>query len=155
MNSEKFGIGQPVRRKEDVRFLNGRGRYTDDIDMPGQAHLAILRSPHAHARIVSLNVEPARAAPGVIAVLTGHDAAADGIGLFRVQIEVPARAGTPPLYCPPRPILQTEAVRFVGDPVVAIVAETRAQAEDALELVEIEYDMLPAITETGRARLRR
>jgi carbon-monoxide dehydrogenase large subunit len=148
---DQFGIGQPVRRKEDVRFLTGRGRYTDDIDMPGQAHLAILRSPHAHARIVAMNLDAARAAPGVIAVLTGHDADADGIGLFRVQIEVPARAGTPPLYCPPRRILQTDAVRFVGDPVVAIVAETRAQAEDALELVGVEYDALPSATDTGSA----
>jgi carbon-monoxide dehydrogenase large subunit len=150
-DGDQFGIGQPVRRKEDVRFLTGNGRYTDDIDLPGQAHLAILRSPHAHARIVSLNVEPARGAPGVLAVLTGHDADADGIGLFPVQIEVPARPGTPKLYCPPRRILQTDAVRFVGDPVVAIVAETRAQAEDALELVEIEYDMLPSTTETASA----
>ncbi|PWS35756.1 carbon monoxide dehydrogenase [Falsiroseomonas bella] len=148
---DKFGIGQPVRRKEDVRFLTGKGRYTDDIDMPGQAHLAILRSPHAHARIVSMDTTAAKAAPGVIAVLTGHDADADGIGLFPVQIEVPARAGTPPLYCPPRRILQTDAVRFVGDPVVAVVAETRSQAEDALELVEIEYEMLPAATDTGSA----
>jgi carbon-monoxide dehydrogenase large subunit len=148
---DKFGIGQPVRRKEDVRFLTGRGRYTDDIDMPGQAHLAILRSPHAHARIVAMDTAAAKSAPGVIAVLTGHDADADGIGLFPVQIEVPARPGTPALYCPPRRILQTDAVRFVGDPVVAIVAETRAQAEDALELVEIEYEMLPAATDTATA----
>ncbi|MGG5822185.1 xanthine dehydrogenase family protein molybdopterin-binding subunit [Falsiroseomonas sp. HW251] len=148
---DRFGIGQPVRRKEDVRFLTGRGRYTDDISMPGEAHLAILRSPHSHARIVSLNVEPARGAPGVIAVLTGHDADTDGIGLFPVQVEVPPRAGTPPLYCPPRRILQTDAVRFVGDPVVAVIAETRVQAEDALELVEIEYEILPSVTETGRA----
>jgi carbon-monoxide dehydrogenase large subunit len=83
---DRFGIGQPVRRKEDVRFLTGSGRYTDDIDMPGQAYLAILRSPHAHARIVSLNVEPARGALGVLDVLTGHDADADGIGLFQVQV---------------------------------------------------------------------
>jgi carbon-monoxide dehydrogenase large subunit len=148
---DQFGIGQPVRRKEDVRFLTGRGRYTDDMDLPGQAHLAILRSPHAHARILSLDVEAARAAPGVLLVLTGHDAAADGIGLFKVQVEVPARAGTPPLFCPPRPILQTDAVRYVGDPVVAIVAETRAQAEDALELVAIEYEMRPATTDTATA----
>jgi len=146
---DRFGIGQPVRRKEDIRFLTGRGRYTDDIDLPGQAHLAILRSPHAHARIVSLNVDPARGAPGVIAVLTGHDADADGIGLFPVQIEVPSRPGTPPLYCPPRRILQTDAVRFVGDPVVAVIAETRAQAEDALELIEVEYEALPSATDTG------
>jgi carbon-monoxide dehydrogenase large subunit len=148
---DQFGIGQPVRRKEDLRFLTGAGRYTDDIDLPGQAHLAVLRSPHAHARILSLDVEAARAAPGVLLVLTGHDATADGIGLFPVQVEVPARDGTPPLYCPPRAILQTEAVRYVGDPVVAIVAETRAQAEDALELVAVDYDILPATTETATA----
>jgi len=150
-HGDQFGIGQPVRRKEDARFLTGTGRYTDDIDLPGQAHLAILRSPHAHARIVSLNVEPARGAPGVLAVLTGHDADADGIGLFPVQIEVPSRAGTPKLYGPPRRILQTDAVRYVGDPVVAVVAETRSQAEDALELVEVEYEILPAGTATGNA----
>jgi carbon-monoxide dehydrogenase large subunit len=148
---DQFGIGQPVRRKEDVRFLTGRGRYTDDMDLPGQAHMAILRSPHAHARIVSMDLAAARAAPGVLAVLSGHDAAADGLGLFPVLVEVPAMAGTPALYCPPRGVLQTEAVRYVGDPVVAIVAETRLQALDALELVAIEYEMLPAITETARA----
>jgi carbon-monoxide dehydrogenase large subunit len=148
---DQFGIGQPVRRKEDVRFLTGRGRYTDDIDLPGQAWLAILRSPHAHARILSIDTAAARAAPGVVAVLTGADADADGIGLFPVQIEVPARRGTPALYCPPRRILQTEAVRFVGDPVVAVVAETRAAAEDALELVAVEYDPLPATTDTATA----
>ena len=148
---DQFGIGQPVRRKEDARFLTGRGRYTDDIDLPGQAHLSILRSPHAHARIVSLDVTAARSAPGVISVLTGHDAVADGIGPFPVQVEVPAREGTPKLYCPPRAILQMEAVRYVGDPVVAIVAETRTQAEDALELVEVEYEVLPAVTDTATA----
>jgi carbon-monoxide dehydrogenase large subunit len=148
---DQFGIGQPVRRKEDFRFLTGAGRYTDDVDLAGQAHLAVLRSPHAHARILSLDVEAARAAPGVLLVLTGHDAATDGIGLFPVQVEVPAREGTPPLYCPPRAILQTEAVRYVGDPVVAVVAETRAQAEDALELVAVEYEILPAATETAAA----
>ncbi len=148
---DQFGIGQPVRRKEDVRFLTGRGRYTDDVNLPGQAHLAILRSPHAHARIVSLKVDAARTAPGVLDVLTGHEAAADGIGHFPVQVDVPAMEGTPTMHAPPRAILQTEAVRFVGDPIVAIVAETRTQAMDALELVEIEYDPLPAITETARA----
>ncbi len=147
----QFGIGQPVRRKEDVRFLTGRGRYTDDVNLPGQAHLAILRSPHAHARIVSLKVDAARAAPGVLDVLTGHAAAEDGIGHFPVQVDVPAMEGTPPMYAPPRAILQTEAVRFVGDPVVAIVAETRAQAMDALDLVDVEYEALPSITETPRA----
>jgi carbon-monoxide dehydrogenase large subunit len=148
---DQFGIGQPVRRKEDVRLLTGRGCYTDDIDMAGQAHLAILRSPHAHARIVALNLEPARQAPGVVAVLTGHDAAADGLGLFPVLAEIPAMAGTPALFCPPKPILATEAVRFVGDAVVAVVAETRTQAQDALELIEIDYEPLPAIVDTAHA----
>jgi carbon-monoxide dehydrogenase large subunit len=148
---DQFGIGQPVRRKEDVRLLTGGGTYTDDIDLPGQAHLAILRSPHAHARILSIDVAAARAAPGVLLVLTGHDAAADGLGLFPVMVEVPPMPGTQPLYAPPRSILQTEAVRFVGDPVVAIVAETRLQAMDAAELVAIDYEMLPAVTETARA----
>jgi carbon-monoxide dehydrogenase large subunit len=148
---DQFGIGQPVRRKEDVRLLTGRGQYTDDIDLPGQAHLAVLRSPHAHARIASMNVEPARAAPGVLAVLTGHDAAADGLGLSPVLVEVPPMAGTPPLYCPPKPILTTGAVRFVGDAIAAVVAETRSQAQDALELIEIEYEPLPAITDTAHA----
>jgi carbon-monoxide dehydrogenase large subunit len=148
---DQFGIGQPVRRKEDVRLLTGAGTYTDDVDLPGQAHLAILRSPHAHARILSIDVEAARAAPGVLLVLTGHDAAADGLGLFPVMVEVPAMPGTEPLYAPPRTILQIEAVRFVGDPVVAIVAETRTQAMDAAELVAVDYEMLPAVTETARA----
>lgn len=148
---DQFGIGQPVRRKEDVRLLTGGGTYTDDINLPGQAHLAILRSPHAHARILSLDTSAAKAAPGVLLVLTGHDAAADGIGLFPVMVEVPPMDGTQPLYAPPRSILQTEAVRFVGDPVVAIVAETRAQAMDAAELVEIDYEMLPSVTDTARA----
>ncbi|MGG5889622.1 xanthine dehydrogenase family protein molybdopterin-binding subunit [Falsiroseomonas sp. HC035] len=148
---DQFGIGQPVRRKEDVRLLTGGGTYTDDIDLPGQTHLAILRSPHAHARILSIDVEAARAAPGVLLVLTGHDAAADGLGLFPVMVEVPPMAGTAPLFAPPRSILQTEAVRFVGDPVVAIIAETRTQAMDAAELVAVDYEMLPAVTETARA----
>jgi carbon-monoxide dehydrogenase large subunit len=150
-SEEQYGIGQPVRRKEDARLLTGRGTYTADMNLPGQAHLAILRSPHAHARIVALDTAAAAAAPGVLAVLTGHDAAADGIGLFPLMVEVPAMPGTPPLYAPPRSILQTEFVRFVGDPVVAIVAETRAQAIEALELVAIDYDPLPAITDTARA----
>jgi carbon-monoxide dehydrogenase large subunit len=148
---DQFGIGQPVRRKEDKRLLTGAGRYTDDIDLPGQAHLVVLRSPHAHARIASIDVEAARRAPGVVLVLTGHDAKTDGIGLFPLQVEVAPMPGTPPLFAPPRAILQTEAVRFVGDPVVAVIAETRAQAMDAAEMVEVEYEPLPAVTDTARA----
>jgi carbon-monoxide dehydrogenase large subunit len=149
--AEQFGIGQPVRRKEDVRFLTGHGHYTDDVNLAGQAHMAILRSPHANARIVSMDLTAARAAPGVLLVLTGADAEADGLGHCPLMAEIPPMAGTPAVFCPPKPILALGAVRFVGDALVAIVAETRAQAQDAAELVEIDYDMLPAITDTARA----
>lgn len=145
---DKFGIGQPVRRKEDVRLLTGRGTYTDDLDPPGQAHLVVVRSPHAHARILSIGTAGAKAAPGVLAVLTGADADADGIGRFPVMVDVPGRGGTT-LFAPPREMLQTRKVRMVGDPVAIVVAETRQQAQDAAELVEVAYDPLPSVTDTA------
>lgn len=147
---EKFGIGQPVRRREDVRLLTGRGTYTDDVNRADQAHMVVLRSPHAHAAIRGIDTAAAKAAPGVLAVLTGADATADGLGLFPLMVDVPGKGGTKP-YAPPRAILQTEFVRFVGDPVAIVVAETRAQAQDAAELIEIDYEVLPAITDTARA----
>ena len=147
---DQYGIGQPARRKEDARLLTGGGRYTDDIDRPGQAHAAILRSPHAHARILSIDTAAARAAPGVIAVLTGADAEADGLGLLPVLVEVPGTDGRR-LWSPPRRVLQTDAVRFVGDPVALVIAETRHAATEAAELVAVDYDPLPAVTDTGAA----
>jgi carbon-monoxide dehydrogenase large subunit len=147
---DKFGIGQPVRRKEDVRLLTGRGTYTDDLSRPGMAQMFILRSPYANARIVRIDTAAAKSAPGVVLVLTGADADADGIGLFPVQIDIPGKGGTK-LYCPPRKILQTDFVRFVGDPVALVVAETRAQAQDAAELIEVEYDELPSVSDTAAA----
>ncbi|WP_184382200.1 xanthine dehydrogenase family protein molybdopterin-binding subunit [Roseococcus suduntuyensis] len=147
---DQFGIGQPVRRKEDVRLLTGAGTYTDDINREGQAWAVVLRSPHANARILSIDTQAAKSAPGVLAVLTGHDADADGLGLFPVQVEVPGLDGKP-VWCPPRKTLQTDFVRFVGDPVVLVVAETRAQAQDAAELVEVDYDILPSVTDTAAA----
>ena len=147
---DKFGIGQPVRRKEDVRLLTGRGTYTDDLNRPGQVHAYVLRSQHAHARIVSIDPAAAAAAPGVAAVLTGHDAIADGIGTFPVMVDVPGKGGTK-LFATPREILQTQKVRFVGDPVALILAETRAAAQDAAELVEVAYDILPSVTDTAAA----
>jgi carbon-monoxide dehydrogenase large subunit len=146
---EKYGIGQPVRRREDVRLLTGRGRYTDDLDPPGCAQAVILRSPHAHARIVSIGTAVAKAAPGVLAVLMGRDAEADGIGPLPTLVDVPGRDG--PLFDPKRAVLQAARVRYVGDPVVLVVAETRQQALDAAELVEVEYDPLPAVTNTSAA----
>ncbi|SDB46426.1 xanthine dehydrogenase family protein molybdopterin-binding subunit [Belnapia rosea] len=147
---DKFGIGQPVRRKEDVRLLTGRGTYTDDIGRPGQAHAYVLRSPHAHARIRSIDTVEALSAPGVVTVLTGLDAAKDGIGHFPVMVEVPGKGGTR-LFSTPREILQTGKVRFVGDPVALVVAETRALAQDAAELIEVEYEILPSVTDTAGA----
>jgi len=146
---DKFGIGQPVRRKEDVRLLTGRGTYTDDLDRAEQAHAVVLRSPHAHARILSMDVSEAKTAPGVLAVLTGHDAIADGLKPLPVQVEVPGKEK--PLFAPTRHILQTERVRYVGDPVALVVAETREQAMDAAELIQVDYETLPSITETGAA----
>jgi carbon-monoxide dehydrogenase large subunit len=147
---EKFGIGQPVRRKEDIRLLTGRGTYTDDLSRPGQAHMVVVRSPHAHARILSIETAEAKAAPGVLTVLTGHDADADGIGRFPVMVEVPGEGGTR-LYAPPREMLQTRKVRMVGDPVAIVVAETRIQAQDAAELMAVDYDILPSVTGTAAA----
>ncbi len=147
---DKFGIGQPVRRKEDSRLLTGRGTYTDDINKPGQAHAAFLRSPHAHADIRSVDIAPALAAPGVIAVLTGRDADADGLGLLPVMVDVPGKDGTK-LFCPPRRVLTTDRARFVGDPIAMVIAETRHQAIEAMELIEVEYDILPSVTDTGSA----
>ncbi|MCA3277671.1 MAG: xanthine dehydrogenase family protein molybdopterin-binding subunit [Roseomonas sp.] len=146
---DKFGIGQPVRRKEDVRLLTGRGTYTDDLDRAEQAHAVVLRSPHAHARILSMDISEAKAAPGVLAVLTGHDAIADGLKPLPVQVEVPGKEK--PLFAPTRHILQTERVRYVGDPVALVVAESREQAMDAAELIQVDYETLPSITETGAA----
>ena len=146
---EKNGIGQPVRRREDVRLLTGRGRYTDDIDPPGCAHAVILRSPHAHARIRAIDTGAAEAAPGVIGVLTGRDAADDGLGRLATLFDVPGRDA--PLFDPGRDILQTGRVRYVGDPVALIVAETRQAAQDAAELVEVDYEPLPAVTDTAAA----
>ncbi|MCY4231385.1 MAG: xanthine dehydrogenase family protein molybdopterin-binding subunit, partial [Alphaproteobacteria bacterium] len=124
---EQYGIGQPVRRKEDTRFVTGTGCFTDDIDIPGQAHAVVLRSPHAHARILSLDTSAAAAAPGVLAVLTGQDAAADGLPLLPCQVDVPSAGGSR-MADPGRAVLQTERVRYVGDPVAFLVAETLEEA---------------------------
>ncbi len=147
---DKFGIGQPVLRKEDVRLLTGRGTYTDDLNRPNQVQMVVLRSPHANARILAVDISTAQAAPGVVAVLLGQDADADGIGLFPVQVEVPGKGGTKQ-FCPPRKMLQTDFVRFVGDPVAVVLAETRAQAQDAAELIAVDYDTLPSVTDTAEA----
>jgi len=142
----QFGIGQPVRRKEDERFLRGQGSYLDDIALDGQAYAVVVRSPYAHAEIKRIDVEPARQSPGVLAVFTGHDLEAAGIRPLPCLIDI----GTE-LKKPPRHALQTERVRHVGDPVAFVVADSLAAARDAAELVEVDYDGLAAVTEAVAA----
>lgn len=146
----RFGIGQAAPREEDKRFLRGGGRYTDDINLPGQAWSYLLRSPHAHARIAAVDTEAARSAPGVLAVYTGDDVAAAGLGTlpcFAAKALPLKRPDGAAMFEPPRPALAQGKVAFVGDPVAFVVAETRAQARDAAELIEIDYDPLPVNTD--------
>ncbi|MGH6681920.1 MAG: xanthine dehydrogenase family protein molybdopterin-binding subunit, partial [Bradyrhizobium sp.] len=146
------GIGQPVRRKEDLRLLTGKGRFTDDLAPPGLAHAVIVRSPHAHARIVGMDKRAALAAPGVLAVLAGADYAEDGLGLIPhnpglmatpdVQPRMRGFAPIATVHCP----LPADRVRYVGEPVAIVVAETVALAKDAAELLDVSYEPLPAVT---------
>ncbi len=145
-----FGVGQAVARKEDRRLITGAGRFTDDLAPPDALVLHVLRSPHAHAEIRALDVEQAKRVPGVHAVLTIADLDAAGIGPLPCRHTPPNRDGSP-MVVPERPVLARERVRFVGDPVVAIFAETVHAARDAAELVDIDYAPLPAVVETARA----
>ncbi|HYW93046.1 MAG TPA: xanthine dehydrogenase family protein molybdopterin-binding subunit [Gammaproteobacteria bacterium] len=146
----KFGVGQPAARVEDARFLTGHGRYVADIDLPRQLHAAVLRSPHAHAEIRSIDTSAAEHAPGVVAVYTGEDLAADGIGNLPCLAQVKNRDGSD-LVRPPRPALAQGRVRFVGDPVAMVVAETREQANDAVDLIAVDFEMLDAVADTAGA----
>jgi len=145
----EFAIGQSVPRTEDPRLLTGRGKFVDDFFVPGQCHACVLRSPHAHARIVSVEARAARAMPGVLAVLTGEDWAAEGFGHIEPSIPRRRRDGKP-IFVPPRPALAHRRVMLVGDPVAFVVAETVSLARDAAERIEVEYEPLPALTATER-----
>jgi len=138
-----YGIGQPVTRFEDPRLLRGEGRYVNDIALAGMAHLAYVRSPHAHARIVSIDAADARAAPGVLGVYTVEDLEGDGIGTTAPALKRTRPDGAP-MFWRAHPGLAKAKVRHVGDPVAIVVAETLAQAKDAAELVAVDYDALPA-----------
>ncbi|HEY6863299.1 MAG TPA: xanthine dehydrogenase family protein molybdopterin-binding subunit [Burkholderiales bacterium] len=137
------GIGQSVRRVEDPRFLTGRGRYVDDIVLPRMAHGAVVVSPHAHARIRSIDATAALAAPGVLAVLTGADAKAEGLGGIP-PLFMPEDMGGPKGYRTFRPLLEAAKARYVGDRIAFVVAETPEQARIGAELVEVDYEPLPA-----------
>src|ERR671922_2403071 len=136
-------IGQPVRREEDFRLLKGKGRYVDDVKEANEARGFVLRSPHAHARIATLNARQASHAPGVLAVLTGEDLRRRGLGTLMPGVRRRRRNGAPAFVCP-QPLLARDRVRYVGDPVAFIVAETLDQAKDAAELIDIGYEPLPA-----------
>ena len=144
----KFGIAQNVRRVEDPRLLIGAGRYTDDIQLPGEAIATVLRSPHAAARIITMDADAARAMPGVLAVYTGADLQADKIGGIPCGVSIKNRDGSSRADVPHH-ALASGAVRHVGDPVAFIVAETHQAARDAAEAVFIEYEILPSVTDLG------
>src|SRR5215470_8863670 len=145
----EFAIGQSVARFEDPRLLRGGGRYVGDIVLPGLVFGYVLRSPHAHARIRSIDTSKAKAAPGVLAVLTGADWQASGWGDLPVPGGLARRDGS--VFKPPYPALAKDRVRFVGDYVAFVVAETYLQALDAAELIAVDYEPLPATVSTAQA----
>ncbi len=147
---QKSKIGDSPRRREDARFVTGQGAYLDDLKVAGVAHAVVLRSPHAHATITSIDTAAAVRAPGVLAVLTARDMAADGLKPLRPYTEANVQNGEPFIFAP-QPLLATDKVRFPGEPVALIVAETHAQALDAAELVEVVYAALPAVTTAAAA----
>jgi carbon-monoxide dehydrogenase large subunit len=150
LNLMKFGIGQPVPRQEDPTLLRGEGRYTDDLNLPNQAYCVMVRSQMAHGVIKGIDTTEAKGMPGVLGVWTGADLNAAGYGPLKTLIPVPNRDGSP-MKTPTRHSLATDKVRFVGDPVAFVVAETLEQAKDAAEAVMIDIDALPAVTDCREA----
>ena len=146
----KFGIGQPVPRTEDPKLVRGQGQYTDDVNLPGQAFAAIVRSAHAHGVIRNIDGAAARAMPGVLAVYTGGDLIAAGYGTLKCVVPLKNRDGTP-MRKPARPALPIDKVRYVGDPIACVIAETAQQAKDAAEAVVVDIDPLPAVTKASEA----
>lgn len=144
-------MGDSPRRREDARFVTGQGAYLDDLKFEGVAQAVVLRSPHAHALIRSIDTTVARSAPGVLAVLTAAEATADGLKPLRPYAEANVQTGEPFAFAP-QPLLASDKVRFAGEPVALIVAETQAQALDAAERVVVDYQALPAVTSPEAAR---
>ena len=147
---QKYGVGQPVRRKEDDRLVRGKGKYTDDFSLPNQAYAWMVRSSHAHGVVKRIETSGARAMPGVLGVWTGADLASANYNPFICGLPLKSRDGSPLLQTN-RPPLATDKVRFVGDPIAVVVAETAAQARDAAEAIEVDIDPLPAVTNAAEA----
>jgi carbon-monoxide dehydrogenase large subunit len=145
------GIGAPVRRKEDFRFITGRGQYTDDINRPGQSYIRFVRSPHAHARIKAIDTAAAAGMPGVLAVLTGAELAADKIGSLICGWMIHSKDGSP-MKMAAHPAIVKDKACFVGDPVAVVIAETAAEARDAAEALKVDYEVLPAVADPAKAQ---
>jgi carbon-monoxide dehydrogenase large subunit len=146
-------IGARVERKEDYRFLTGAGQYTDDVELPRQSYAAFVRSPHAHAVIKKISLAKAKASPGVLAIYTGEDFAAAKLGGLPCGWLITDVNGQP-MKEPPHPCLAQGKVRYVGDHVAIVVAETQTQARDAAELVDVDYEVLPAVVDGQKARAK-
>jgi aerobic carbon-monoxide dehydrogenase large subunit len=152
------GIGKPVRRREDARLLTGAGRFADDVNLPGQAYACLVRSPHAHARIASIDVARAEGAPGVLAVLSGSDADKDGLEPIPHrpvpanphEVPLKSRDGAP-FFIAPHPVLAVAKVHYFGEPVAVVIADALPQAMDAAERVVVAYEPLPAVTRSEDA----
>src|SRR5919106_40300 len=134
----EFGIGQPVPREEDPYLVRGDGRYVDDVSLVNQARAYVVRSQHSHAKVVSIDVKRARQSPGVLHILTGNDPAVLALGLQAPKQPRKRRDGSPQ-FSTPLPLLARDRVRFIGQPVAMIIAETLNEAKDAAELIEVEY----------------
>ena len=144
------GIGARVKRKEDRRFITGKGKYTDDVRVENQAYAAFVRSPHAHARVKSIDTSAALAAEGVIDVLNGKQLTGDGIGNIICGWAITSKDGSP-MNMGPWSALATDRVRYVGDAVAVVVAESAAVARRAAELVEVDYEVLPGVSSAVKA----
>src|SRR3569833_3144495 len=140
---DKYGVGQPVRRTEDPVLVQGKGRYTDDVSLPGQAYAVFVRSRHGHGIIKAVDMAAARAMPGVLGIYTGKDLSAYGTMMCVAPFKT--RDGSD-MKMPARYSIHTDKVRFVGDPIAVVVAETAMQAKDAAEAVAVDIEVLPAVT---------
>ncbi len=145
------GIGAAVRRKEDIRFITGKGQYTDDVVRAGATRAVFVRSPHARARIKAIDVSAAKAMPGVVDVLTGAQLAEDKVGNLICGWMITSKDGSP-MKMAPHPALAADTVNHVGDAVAVVIAETQAQGRDAAERVKVDYELLPAVTDPARAK---